>query len=670
METLNDNILKKERLPKICLLIDGYDYLGDLKNILNPFLEKENLSFMCTKIATRVFCDIADIEYKRDFEIICLDHNPDDPEYRNMVKLTANKRMIENWKLKEDEIDIETVFSSLVPSDIDSVWDTSLSLGKNLYLLHQKEASKKRNRRQMAYFGFDCFVKLSSGNILTFLELCDLAFRKEQEKKGIFTKIPIISSKSQTEAAVEYAREIFDYKIESSPNVALYFEELGSFIYWASRECEEKSLREPSSYEGVRIEVYAADLPKHILRLGILDRFLICSREEITKINLSLTYLPKILEINRSITPYFGISWQCKGKLTFPPERVESFMKKPRPGDPDEDFKRRKTHQEKIVKGRYVFISTPYSPESEKRIKKVRNTLKYLRSDAIKLRGDRLEELEDREISQDVWMLSKRHVGTYTRYIPTAISNSLYVVHDITVPKTYKNISTGVAYEMGLSIGFKIPYLLFWDEFLGPFRKNVLPKIVRQVNVYRWNRAEKKRKSFRRWFTEIDNLYSNIKHEKVKCPFSDYVKEENDCKYKNKKIRSTNSIFISFQSRNKSFEDLLIEKLHSWGKQEITRGDLSEEGDEACFTCWAIQKADACLIDGSSGAPLYALQLGMAHSLKKPTLMFYNLKQGNDPINMYMGLKQQWRDSTTDRGIEIGLKELSIFKEYKTEEEL
>jgi len=244
----------------------------------------------------------------------------------------------------------------------------------------------------------------------------------------------------------------------------------------------------------------------------------------------------------------------------------------------------------------------------------------------------------------------------FTDYLQEVIKKSLYVVANIT-----GKFKTGVAYEIGIALGYKKPVFIFWDsiqlkkEFTEEYKKSWHP-FIKKHDLKQWTSEEKRKSNFTRWYKKyIDNIVKK-RSGHVKCPIRRFEQEK--CQYEDFIMKGINKPYILFQTQNVDAKMFVIDFLSKRNCYPIQSSDLPKEADDICSKCIGIQASIFQIIDGSAhekgmkGDPVCALELGFAYVLhKEKTLMLYDADKDPEPIVMFPGSAHGWHKCTMEKDL-------------------
>jgi len=675
--------IKPFSIPRLCLLIDDLQDLEELGSlILNNFLRHEYLGFLTVKIGTRrTYFDVASlhVEYERDFDILILDCDPNNPDHIEFFRIFANRKVMVEWNLTEEEmseINIDTLLPSEKPEEIKD-WDYKRTPANNFAKLGIIVADQgKRNLRQKCFQGFECIAKVSMVNPFVFLEICQSAY-EEQRKLGNITSAKI-DGMAQSEALVKKSRRYRDVGISSKKDYREYFLGIRSFICNTVNDLEKRQMQQ--QFEGTQISIPVEDIDSlylPLIREAILSRDLFVNKKEnLIALIFNPDAIPSKIELNRLICPSYGISWESNKHLELSKEEVENSIKKALKGDPDSHPFGAKSKSKQLFGETtpvpslilttdipWVFGSGPYAEIHKERLGKIKKAVNAIRGEKINF-SKRIYSGED-IFYLDVWTLRNKYAGNYKEYIFDAINKSIYVVADVT-----DFISTGVAYEIGLAIGIGKPFFLFWDvkdigkTFNSEYKRAWHP-FLQEHDVREWDKEknEKKGITFKDWYWRNIDKHGWELGGHLECILKGFLPDRK-CQFKDRIENGLDKVYISFHSQNKKAEEIIINILSTkYHLYPIMPSDISTN-DPICFKCASIKSSKIQIIDVSAqkkddkGDPCFVLELGFAYAQhKSKTQMIFDADLQSDPVEMFSGKRCGWHNVTMERELEDNLEE-------------
>jgi len=515
-------------LPKVALLIDDFQDYEELGiSLLNHLVSHKLLDFLCVKVSARNLAfEVADLSTEpfRDFEIQCLDGNPNDPQWLDFLRKLANNKLKTEWQLSEEDletINIDTLFPDIKPQGIQ--WNKQKSPGENLAKIAD------RDLRQKCFCGFRAIAKVSMMNPFEFFELCDKAYDLEEKNKGLVTIPPGISLDTQISALLEKSRNYIEVELISRKAYSGFFLGMRSLIVNLARHLEQK--QNPPSFEGMRIA-----LPEDVsveygelLRKAIIHRDFFIPNEQLMPVVLSPSPNIEEVEINRLISPRYAISWEYVGKVQIQKDIIDKFFKK-RYGEPtkskqepllgEEEYERMFLFG-KEDKDSWVFEARPHGVDGSK----IQRTVDVIRREEAKTTGRTLPTQTVYYMNEEI--ARRMFAPRFPDYLGEAIRKSSYVIADIT-----GEFRTGVAYEVGTAFGYKKPLFIFWDSdrlgrgFNAEEDKKPWHPFIVQHDLREWTNRLKPKRSFKWWYrTYVDGIGKETSGQ-VKCPIKTFGQEQ------------------------------------------------------------------------------------------------------------------------------------------------
>jgi hypothetical protein len=174
--------------------------------------------------------------------------------------------------------------------------------------------------------------------------------------------------------------------------------------------------------------------------------------------------------------------------------------------------------------------------------------------------------------------------GEYSVYLPMQIKDSEYVIHDFT------HLSTGVAFETGVSIGYHKPHFLFWNERQIAFDSKLVPECLSDIDMKILLKDETHRFQ---WFrTVIDD--PGLSYPRIECPFEAWQA----CTFKPIEDIS-NYVFIAFPKSRIAIEDFLANHIKDRFDLPVVRWTHArEESRYSCALLYYLENCKCAFIDG------------------------------------------------------------------------
>jgi hypothetical protein len=441
-----------------------------------------------TKIAARSIFDATDppadipSEWRRDSEVLVLDHNPHSQLYERLCLNAAN----------------------------------AILAGKDIRALLADPRPRPED-----YAGFDTFVQLSCGNVLTFLELCERALHSVPASE-VAARTYIPSDKQHQAARYLSRRRLLEQIADESGES---FRELRSFVFHAAQAAKGLPPDDPALRTmHFRLSGGVADPMASVLHTGFRYRHLVCSSADFMALNVTPDFLPQDLSLNSLFAAWFGLDLAVRARCEVTAEAVQQFMHTPTQFDHDHGKPQKPsekgTHLQPSLFGGSgpVFISHPMSLK-DKQAKDLGQRVKILKGAIAALcRKETVDPERLAGLDANMFCISAADIFSlsapgFIGSVDATIRRARYVIHDITVP------APGVFYEMGLSVAYKKPFFLFFHEDQECWSPSVLPHAFGDLDVKRFAR-ETAGISFREWVRRAFHSVAASVGEQVECSFN------------------------------------------------------------------------------------------------------------------------------------------------------
>jgi hypothetical protein len=195
--------------------------------------------------------------------------------------------------------------------------------------------------------------------------------------------------------------------------------------------------------------------------------------------------------------------------------------------------------------------------------------------------------------------------GEYSVYLPTQIKESAYVIHDFTHP------STGVVFETGVSVGYRRPHFLFWNERQIKFDSKLLPECLSDVDIKILEREEPHRFQWFRRCIDDPGLSSPV----IGCPFESWQ----TCTFK--PIENLKDyVFLAFPKSRIAIEEFLANfTVNKLGLPVVRWTHAYDESRYSCALLHYLENCKCAFIDGGgdlSETKLDELRLDESKALK------------------------------------------------------
>ncbi len=601
-------------IKRFGILIDSLDYYGSLSTIIAPLFESDSSNPIVIKAAARSI-DVSQfaersrsrqLEPQRDFEIVTLDREPDDLEHLKLLKEAICKRARYN-----------------APSEI-----TNLTNDQILSILFDGSTDDSEDEAS-----FSSFSRLSSGNVLQLILLIDESSTIYKSSKTIpIGVIEPISRNSRLKAIEQESRKFWDLEI----GVRLSSKKLEAKVY-----CEllVETAKNTSKVETLlapqfKFEYIPTDC-QNLLSSLLSTRVLIANDSIVHKtLQAGFPYSGEItLELNRLMLNKIGLRPMRGAVIEIDTKKFhKNFIKNLQETKPYLSPKATISKGELFNPDFLVFISLPFDQQKKSRTTILRKSINAIYKDTTGKDGKAGMSYIDIHYIP--------HVGSFRFEIPNYINESTYFVADISEIGVHPSSTSGIFYEIGLSIGKKKPLALFYNSKdlnfgIPSFNSNFLPKLLTGQTVII---VDSKTQNFLNIFKPI--------HEKL-IAYNGFLENPFG-------ISSHSSIdyqhpyaYLSFQPRNNLayewfkdtfkniFPELTILKAPQW------------EADEGPSLYSTIKNSSFCIIDCTEGINNYSIELGICSALNLQKVLEVwdsNIEKRPNPISMYPGKRFAWTD--------------------------
>lgn len=651
-------LIKSEKFNHpICLMIDGYESFDDLSSVVNTLIHKEYNRFLCCKLGGLRLDGLHSQDKNNrplnlgvDIEIEVIEPNVDSVVYKNFLIEVANR----NLKRYVDNVSITEFLSSEPPEIVSKRISNPEDISPNLKILDGDGSKNLPDQRKWAYFGIDAFIKVSSGNVREFLRLLYEAFNTAKEKNRRPLKI---SSKSQATVISDHSKIVYESDIpERCQEFGLAIQSLVDNL------CKKQLMAgfKNNELEGMQIQIVDPEelhpYAKDALRKGFQSMVLQCSKEDRKLLEHSISSVPSTFFICRTLAPKYYLSYNNEGALTIKADEIYQLLNKRVPGQPGYSPLYTKpakdTDQAILMHNYFAFLSTPLleSSEGSKVIDEGIKRLKKAVKEIIKARlGEEIQNVPGSEIVIDPLDVEMSK-GNFVKNVTSQINFRGYVIHDIT------KLSPGVAFEIGLSIGYEKPFFLVWNIDKRPFQSSELVDLINKQHVYQGHFSPGsdhydygKIKIMAR---KIDDIASKF-NGKVKCPDN----WGSPCKF-TEIDQPFHAAYIEIQPRHREVERLVNGLIRNYGLRKMEKSDYPTGcSTSLCKVCYAIHRAKVCIVDATAKSESEedlraAMLLGIAHALwPHANIKIFDSTVKEQLVTMHEGEKCEWTPSTMDDDI-------------------
>jgi hypothetical protein len=603
----------KRQLPsRLGLLLDSFDYYGQLGAILAPLLQSDDSSPLVVKLAARTL-NVREVlgsfrsrvlEPDRDFHIVSLDREADDEEYTSLVRGAICRRVRRLGPPEAQNLDDGSIISILF-SDSESDRD---DIGS-----------------------FDSFCRLASGNVLAVILLLDKAAGIQRSSASSKPEsLAPLSREFRLRAIYDASQQFWD--LEIGFRVPHHKTEAKVFCEAALGIARQEA---PATNDSPEFELIVA--PDKTLVSTMLATRVLTATDDTVNRRVQAGFdvpSPLVFEMNRLILPRFD-RLPKKGRrirlerTTF----TAQFQKSLRSAKPHLNPRTPREQKELFRQDFRVFVSMPLDKAKRERTSILRKSINRLYREKTGREGGAGISFVD------VHFLPQ--VGQFREEIPTYIRDSSYVVADITDIGAAPDVVPGVFYELGVAVGEKKPVVLFYNARGGnwstsKFNIERLPAVIRGETVLIWN------DSTENFLDEYRRIHEKlIGYNGIWEPLTGGVKVRGEIAH------GRRIAYLSFQPRNhlaakwfedcvrRTFPELAIEVARTWQAEDLLT--LRE----------TIGAAELCIIDCTGKMSGQALELGIGASTgRRRVLEVWDSEQfaSVNPVAMFPGRKWAWSD--------------------------
>ncbi len=280
-----------------------------------------------------------------------------------------------------------------------------------------------------------------------------------------------------------------------------------------------------------------------------------------------------------------------------------------------------------------VFVSIPFDAKKKDRNRVLRKAINRIYKELTGEQGGPGTSYVD--------VFSMPRTGSFRYDIPKYLRDSNYCVADVTDMGRDSGLSPGVFFEIGLAVGVRKPFAMFYNTQYAErnFDVDRLPRYLRGQTVLIWGEGQK---------TSFYEAYRPV-HETLVAQSGKWEHPFNEDSG-SKGGESSNPIaYLSFQPRNQKAEEWIAERIARTfpRMQLITPRDFAS--DDGARLVETVAKAELAVIDCTGGINEYALELGVAAALRPDHVIeVWNNRVDSrlNPIAMFPGSRFAW----TERG--------------------
>lgn len=615
------------------LLVDGYERFKELCTIVNAFLEYENCTDFCMKIATTRIVDLVGEGVKgispkcpRDYRVVSLDYTGDLESYKTFLRRVAEKRLA-YARLHEQKpnlcIEIERLLSSeatqtekqLVGYLDDQPTETKLPMKLKELKRQEHPRDTLKSKRKNLYYGFDSYAGLSNGVVTSFLQLCHEAFAIATVEKDIDVwDGKVIPAGVQAEAALEVSREAFN-AINSCAGTS--GDKLCNLVYNLAGTVDKRfgddslpaEQLECLGVEVSDIDVLASDDEMaEMLKRGLQESVLF-TQDRIESEQLGA--IPNTFTISAIYAPRFGISYRHRFYLPVTSSRLSNWARKetfpgiPKPM-PEPEISKQMLSMPNVLRG---FLAISFGKEYEKMRELTKNDFRA----QLKLRLSPDTPIADESLFYDALEMPGKLGGEIDRKSLEGISEALFVVAEIAV------LSTDVYMEVGMAHALMKPCYLVWNLKVGSYNPNAIPEWLTSLECqpFYLSRGTDRHKLASRVIKDVGSLPLALLRV---CP----VDKNKGCQFSTKE--QPRSVFVLYGNQVKENEHVFnkLEALLSESLGLVKVQIPSEcRRSQLCSICYPIRSCQYCVIDVTDCEMDrgIAWACGLVHAIKSERLL-------------------------------------------------
>jgi hypothetical protein len=444
----------------IALLLDSYGYLKELGGFVSDWMRKDSVDLFSVKasgVMTHEALNSHVVEHPpepgHDYFLIPHHFDPVADECLQIFRGIANKR------LKREGLQVTV--DDLLPRNLG-------------------DPDRAKLRWVAPQPGpLEYIVALSGGDVGAFLNILEHAWTAIVKKDGRYPVTPESLGAMCRKSSTTYWRETIPVQARDE------WRELQSLTRSAAANASVASSTATNVAEvpiGFDLE-NAGELDpelKRVIQTGIRLGILQCDASERSALEIDSAYCPRKIQLNRRLCACTDFELDPRGKALKPVTIKEllDWVNTPYHGQDDKPRTGAGPQRSPFSWQQCVFISCPLPTETAKRPapqQRLLNAIFAALVSADQSAGRLPRKPPVEELVRDPLDL---RIDDFVRQIPEAIKNCRFVVHDVTT------LSPGVAFELGLAVGFRKARKLVWDEARKPFKPAELPLLLQcQFNV-------------------------------------------------------------------------------------------------------------------------------------------------------------------------------------------
>ncbi len=434
----------------IGLLMDSYGYLKELAGYINDWMRKDLIDGLSVKAAGVVSHEALNSalsesrpEPETDYRIIPHQFDPVSGECLRVFRQIANKRL-----LREK---LAVTVEDLLPGDFENT---------RLKWVGAKPTP------------LEYLCALSGGDVAAFLAVLERLWRSIKANN---CRIPVSAETFGTSCrklSGTYWKETIPVQARDE------WRELQSLTRSAGGKASEAS-RGAADAAGVvigfQIQEWGQGDPevKKVLQTGLRLGILQCEPDDRGALDIDSDFCPLRFELNRRLCAYSDFGLDPRGTATSVVNSTElkAWMETAYHGQDDKASGGAGVRSQ-FAWSQCVFLSCPLPSSTGKRPEFQTRLLRGLFDILAATEQDQARLAKQPERDDLVRDPLDLKIEDFVKEIPDAIRDCKFVIHDVTT------LSPGVAFELGLAIGFRKVRSLVWDDARAPFKSDELPLLV------------------------------------------------------------------------------------------------------------------------------------------------------------------------------------------------
>lgn len=584
----------------VFILLDGYENLGPLAQVVNILIDATQSTACFLKIGARRFGDQIKgdiwgrriIRYGLDYDVVPIGlHAPLSEQYVELA------RKIVNRQLEKPEAGL------LVRQDIAALLGPpTVSSGEQLVLegLGLNELSTRlpafrardRDSRRNNYHGFLTYAFLSSGAARTFLRLCHGTIGRAAELGR-----SKMEKAEMSEFAVRFAEREFEniMAIVQDYNLARSVQRL---VYWlgreAEREFEEALKRGVTTAEAAFLKVCVTNLDSPAAE-DVLRTLRAAHEAGLLRVEDSLGCelagaTPTTFSVMAAFAPLAGLKPIVASSSEYSTEYIKSLINQPHKGEPGVGVPIVRT---KAASGKRIFLAIQFTKDPEWSVD-ARRVLKRFFSAYLLGREKPLSQAEyEQHAEKPCYDAEDMAEGTEIGEKAFAgLREANYALFEVAA----RNPS--VFYELGMAMAIGTSWAMIWNDARGygeDFDTATLPRFLQTVLIQPYQLSRKGQIRNARDFVRKVMGYLEKLERQNRCP----VHPKDPCEFDPTMGRYAFSLFTpagdEWTSANKAIRELLEQK----GLKEVILPTGVSTKPELCHVCYKVKASRLCIVDST-----------------------------------------------------------------------